>query len=256
MSAPTDDAWIAALTEAAEDPNRAWLERPEFDLRGTIGDLATYARHDHGSGNLVLQHPAAAPANVTFEPGSRDNIVLWGGRMASRQPVVLGGEGHRVIVGPCKKFTARIGVTGRGNLFFSGLDTTCNQANIVLQGQGRSILLGQDCMLSFDVVLRAADSHGIVDLETMQLANAPGSILLGGHVWLGEGVSVLKGARIGRGSVIASRALVSGEIPETSLAVGVPARVQQQNRSWTRHAEPGPAQMRALARQLGRGTTE
>ncbi|CAM3315711.1 Acyltransferase [Paracoccus nototheniae] len=256
MSVVLDSDWIAALTDGSVDPNRVWLNHADFDLRATIGDLATHARTDHGAGNLVFQHPDAAPANVTFEAGSRDNIVVWGARMPSRQPVVLGGSDHRVIVGPCKKFTARIGVTGQGNLFFTGLETTCNQANIVLQGVGRSILMGQDCMLSFDVVLRGADSHGIVDLTTMQLSNPPDSILLGAHVWLGEGATVLKGAKIGRGSVIASRALVSGEIPETCLAVGVPARVLRENQSWTRRPDPGPAQIKALARRLGSGGPE
>lgn len=252
MSLDLDAGWIGALGQCEDDPNRRHLAEPDFDLAGTIGDLEAYERQDHGQGNIVWRHPEASAPNITFDPDSSGNIVLWGARMPSRQPVVLGGRDHRVIIGPCKKFTARIGVTGRGNLFFSGLGSTCNQANIVLQGAGRSILLGQDCMLSFEVVLRAADSHAIVDLATMEVANAPDSILLGAHVWLGEAVSVLKGTRIGRGSIIASRALVSGDIPETVLAVGVPARVLRHNVSWTRHSEPGPSQIAALARQLGR----
>lgn len=252
MSLDLDTDWIGALERSDTDPNRRHLGNKDFDLADTIGDLSAYERTDHADGNTVWRHAEASAPNVTFEPGSRDNIVLWGGRMPSRQPVSVAGQNHRVIIGPCKKFTARIGITGQGNLFFSGLGTTCNQANIVLQGTGRSILLGRDCMLSFEVVLRAADSHAIIDLDTMDVANPPESILIGAHVWLGEAASVLKGAQIGRGSVIASRALVAGEIPETALAVGVPARVLRQNVSWTRHPQPGAAQLSALSRQLGR----
>ncbi|MFN3525538.1 MAG: acyltransferase [Paracoccus sp. (in: a-proteobacteria)] len=252
MNLDLDTDWTLALTQSDTDPNRRHLGCDDFDLAATIGDLAAYERTDHADDNTVWRHPEASAPNVVFEPGSRGNIVLWGGRMPSRQPVVLGGQDHRVIIGACKKFTARIGVKGQGNLFFSGLGTTCNQANVVLQGTGRSILLGRDCMLSFEVVLRAADSHAIIDLETMDVSNPPESILIGAHVWLGEAASVLKGAQIGRGSVIASRALVTGDIPDTALAVGVPARVLRQNISWTRHAQPGAAQLAALSRQLGR----
>lgn len=44
-------------------------------------------------------------------------------------------------------------------------------------------------------------------------------------VWLAGRVSVLKGARIGKGSVITAGSVVSGEIPAGVIAGGVPARV-------------------------------
>ena len=46
--------------------------------------------------------------------------------------------------------------------------------------------------------------------------------------WLGTGVVVLPGASIGRHSVIGARAVVIGEIPPFSVAVGNPARVVRQ----------------------------
>ncbi len=44
-------------------------------------------------------------------------------------------------------------------------------------------------------------------------------------VWLGFRVTVLPGAKIGKGSVIGAGAVVAGEIPPMSVAVGVPAKV-------------------------------
>jgi len=44
-------------------------------------------------------------------------------------------------------------------------------------------------------------------------------------VWLAGRVSVLRGSRIGRGSVITAGSVVSGEIPAGVIAGGVPARV-------------------------------
>ena len=48
---------------------------------------------------------------------------------------------------------------------------------------------------------------------------------IGADVWVGEKASILRGADIGAGSVIASQALVKGPIPPFSIAVGSPARV-------------------------------
>ena len=234
-----------------DDPDRALLGSGAFDLPGTLEGLQGYRIDDQGNGNQILTHPDASTGQITFEPGSSDNVVISGSRLPSRQPVVIAGKGNHVIIGPTKKFMARIAVTGDANLFFSGIGTTCNQANIVLQGHGRSIIFGKDCMLSFDVTIRAADSHAIIDLTTDSVINSPESILVGAHVWLGEGASVLKGARIGSGCVIALCALVTGAISEQYLAVGVPARVTRGNVSWTRRPDPSAGQVREVRRLLG-----
>ncbi len=50
-------------------------------------------------------------------------------------------------------------------------------------------------------------------------------IILEDDVWIGSGVIILKGVRIGRGSIIAAGALVNKDIPPYAIAGGVPARV-------------------------------
>lgn len=47
-------------------------------------------------------------------------------------------------------------------------------------------------------------------------------------VWLGEGVVVLPGVRIGKGAVIGANAVVARDIPAYTIAVGSPARVIKQ----------------------------
>jgi lipopolysaccharide O-acetyltransferase len=44
-------------------------------------------------------------------------------------------------------------------------------------------------------------------------------------VYIGERVAVLRGVRIGRGSVIGTNSVVTRDIPPYSIAVGAPARV-------------------------------
>jgi acetyltransferase-like isoleucine patch superfamily enzyme len=50
-------------------------------------------------------------------------------------------------------------------------------------------------------------------------------VVIEDDVWLGYRAVVLPGAKIGRGSVIGAGAVVSGDVPPMSIAVGVPARV-------------------------------
>ena len=52
-----------------------------------------------------------------------------------------------------------------------------------------------------------------------------GGIVVGDDVWLGFGVIVLDGVRIGKGAVIGAGAVVTEDVPDGAIAFGVPARV-------------------------------
>jgi len=51
------------------------------------------------------------------------------------------------------------------------------------------------------------------------------SVCIEDNVWIGEGVGILPGVRIGKGSIIGCGAIVTRDVPECCLAVGNPARV-------------------------------
>lgn len=67
--------------------------------------------------------------------------------------------------------------------------------------------------------------HDRVDVPIRKQGIAKTPVRIGEDVWVGEKASILRGADIGAGSVIASQALVRGVIPPFSIAVGSPARV-------------------------------
>lgn len=62
-----------------------------------------------------------------------------------------------------------------------------------------------------------------VPIKKQGLVKTPTRI--GEDVWVGEKASILRGADIGSGSIVASQALVKDAIPPFSVIVGTPARV-------------------------------
>ena len=50
-------------------------------------------------------------------------------------------------------------------------------------------------------------------------------VVIGDDVWIGHRVILLPGVHIGNGSIIGAGAVVTRDIPDYSVAVGVPARV-------------------------------
>jgi acetyltransferase-like isoleucine patch superfamily enzyme len=89
------------------------------------------------------------------------------------------------------------------------------------------IHLGCDIVISKGVVIRDSDNHQIGDNSK---THAP--IIIEDRVWIGLNATVLKGVRIGHGSVIAAGAVVTKDVPANTLVGGVPARVIKSNITW------------------------
>ena len=111
--------------------------------------------------------------------------------------------------------------------------TMTRDVHICAQEDNSFILIGEDCMFSNTITIRTSDSHPIYDYDGTRL-NPPGNIKIGKHVWIAPGTTVLKGVEVGDSSIIASKSLVTKDVPESSLAGGVPAKILKSGIYWTR----------------------
>ncbi len=92
----------------------------------------------------------------------------------------------------------------------------------------RSVELGKK-VLTADRVYISDHSHGFSDTRIPimeQPVVSKGSVSIGDGTWLGENVAVLS-CNIGKNCVIGANAVVISDVPDYSVAVGVPARVVQ-----------------------------
>jgi serine acetyltransferase len=96
-----------------------------------------------------------------------------------------------------------------------------------------SIVIGDDVWTGKDVHMTDLN-HGYEDLDLPigRQHQPAGPITIGSGSWLGHGSSVLPGVTIGSHCVIGAGSVVTSDIPDNSVAVGVPARV-------IRHFEAG-----------------
>jgi acetyltransferase-like isoleucine patch superfamily enzyme/coenzyme F420-reducing hydrogenase beta subunit len=92
-----------------------------------------------------------------------------------------------------------------------------------------SITIGSDVLISRDVVIRDNDGgHEI--LKEGYKKNAP--VVIGNHVWIGQGAIIMKGVTIGDGAIIAAGAWVVSNVKPNSLVMADPARQVQKNVEW------------------------
>ncbi|MCR0983680.1 acyltransferase [Roseomonas populi] len=205
-----------------------------------------------GNGNALLWRGRSNVLDIVLPGGARDNIILCDAIELGRASLTLNGGGNLVVLCASTKFQAKITIQGDGHLLYWGEGATCNEGTVVMGAghRGTTVMFGADCMLSQRVTVRAADSHGILDVGTREVTNVPGSIVVGPHVWLGNGSTVLKDVEIGPGSIVGAGAIVTADIPALSTCVGVPARVVRQNTTWTRKSSPTEEQKDQVFRLL------
>lgn len=67
--------------------------------------------------------------------------------------------------------------------------------------------------------------------------DADKQVIIGDNVWVGDNVVILPGVRIGNGCVIGSNAVVSKDLPDYCIAVGIPAKVIKRYNFTTRKWE-------------------
>lgn len=89
---------------------------------------------------------------------------------------------------------------------------------------GAKISLGNHVFVGPSTGLYTA-SHPLTALERNAGLEQALPITIGNNVWLGANVTVLPGVTIGDGCVIAAGSVVTKDLPDNSLAAGVPARV-------------------------------
>jgi acetyltransferase-like isoleucine patch superfamily enzyme len=86
--------------------------------------------------------------------------------------------------------------------------------------------IGPQCIVA-DWVYMCDFDHRFDDVHTpikdQGIVKSP--VRIGADVWVGVKASVLRGARVGRGSVLAAHTVVRVEVPPGSVVAGVPGRV-------------------------------
>lgn len=136
-------------------------------------------------------------------------------------------------------------IIGRGTSIEGCRFAMGNESNLLVR-------IGRNCMLSSGIVFRVTDGHTIFDLDSREVLNKARPILIGDHVWIGAGTTILKGAEVPADTIIGTCSVVTGRFgdPHTAIA-GNPARVVRRNIGWDRRhipvflraqqqAQPGP----------------
>jgi hypothetical protein len=190
---------------------------------------------------IAVESADTTIGNVSITNRGREGLFLFANnRSPSRANIALRVNGSNCIAAfpGCAGTPLSIRdclFRSDNQILYWGIGATSVGTNLEIEGVGRSVSVGDDCMASSNVWIRNHDMHTVFDVETRTVLNGKAcDIVIEEHVWLGFDAFVLSAENIGFGSVLGARALVNRSIPPESLAVGIPARVIKNGIGWAR----------------------
>jgi acetyltransferase-like isoleucine patch superfamily enzyme len=115
-----------------------------------------------------------------------------------------------------------------------GESTSFNSAEIQFGEDNSEILIGDNCMFSFNIEITCSDTHSILD-ENGNIINVGKSIIIGNNVWICKNATIMKNSKIPDNCVVAQNCVITKEFDkQNSVLAGIPARIVKENISWTR----------------------
>ena len=178
--------------------------------------------------------------------GSVGRNVVFGVNVTLRHPHKIHIADNVVIDDLCcldAKGTDNTGIA-IGNGVFVGRNTilSCKNGNIVLDDRANigfnceifsasTVRVGKDVLMAAYTYLVGGDHlYDRTDIPVLQQGRTSRGIDVGDGAWLGAQVVVTDGSTVGHDAIIGAGAVVVGEIPEFSIATGIPAKVTRDRR--------------------------
>lgn len=153
-----------------------------FENHIEVGECKNLKIVIKGSGNTIKI------GNVDFEKAEKETLIHC-----------MGNNGNIVIEDGCRIKSAQILIGSEGELRI-GMNSTFAEGLQIRDNKCSKILIGNDCMFSFDVIMQGFDGHTIFDVKTQENINCTiktescmEKIVIGDHVWVGRNAMILGG---------------------------------------------------------------
>ena len=179
-----------------------FYNNPFFPFGSTVG-LAPYY--------IALDPPVNSNTRIDLDNNSK--LILDKNTTILSGCYISANHGAEIFIGENSYISHEVIINSREKVFI-----------------GKNVLLGQKTrIMDFD-------AHNIYlnDALVSQPINHQAAVIIEDDVWTGFQTTILKGVRIGRGSIIGANSCVTSDVPANSIAVGNPARIIRENIKWER----------------------
>jgi acetyltransferase-like isoleucine patch superfamily enzyme len=204
--------WVQFLSTNVPGALGLWLRSRLYPKllkrcgRGVVFGLNTILRHPHKievGDNVVIDDNCLLDAKGTDNTGIKIGDNAFVGRNS-----ILSCKNGDIVLGD------RVNIGFNCEIF-----------------SGSRVAVGAGTLLAAYTYLIGGDHVADLDADIVHSGSTSQGITVGENAWFGAGAKVLDGVQIGAHSIIGAGALVTKDVPEYSIAVGLPAKVVRDRRA-------------------------
>jgi len=189
--------------------------------------------------NIIIGEPILNKSKIVFK--GENNILFFDDGITLEDTAInFLGNNSLVVIRQSKhpiKLDLRI---YNDSTFYLGKECSMNKAVFCVASEAKNIIIGDDCLFANLITIRTGDAHRIYDISTRKRINEGRSVFLGDHIWLGTGVTILKGSKIHSGSILGANAVLTGkEVKSCCVFAGNPAKEIKSNVVYNRQGSHG-----------------
>ena len=182
------------------------------------------------SDNKIIGELDAEDTTISFK-GTGNILFLEPGVRLIGSDIKFCGNNALVYLSSDERHPYKLKIDAwRGTTVYFGRDNYFNNTFNAIISERKNLIVGNDGVFSFGIWVRTADPHLLYDIDTMDRINKSRSVFIGDHVWLGQDAIILKGSKIGSGSVISAGCVLANKgVKSNSVFAGNPAGMIKDN---------------------------
>lgn len=166
--------------------------------------------------------------------GTQNNVIIKD-NVFNKSRIKIIGNNNRIFIGKnCSLKECTLWIEDNENSIIVNNNSSIEYNTQLATVEGKNIIIGEDCMLSSNIIIRTTDSHSITDLNGRRI-NFGGNVTIGKHVWIGNNVTINKNVTIGNNNIISSNSLVTKNfLQENCIIGGIPSFIIKEKINWLR----------------------
>jgi len=184
------------------------------------------------TGNNILKTDHTIIRQCTISVSGNNNVVDLGQADIFNSAISISGTDTRLCIHDAARiYNMHIIIKNSvGGYIEIGSSTHLGGGTIVCAGNNNYITIGNNCMIAENVEIWNSDTH-VITYQGGYLNN-DSPIQIHNHVWLGKGVTVLKGVVIGENAIVGMKSLVTKNINPNTINAGIPSKEIRDQVNW------------------------
>lgn len=183
--------------------------------------------------------PSNNYVNIVNSKVTRSKIVVSGTgntieleSILNKSTIQIEGNNNKIIVRRGSQLHSLfLSIAGDNCVIDIGENVFFHSGFLHAGGKNSLIQIGNDCLFAHDIDIMNSDSHQI--LSDGKEVNYSKDVIIGKHVWVGAHASIMKGVSIGNNAIIGIRSVVTKDIKDNTLNVGIPCRLIKEGVNWS-----------------------